>query len=149
VDADGNATSIAKQVSLDSRLVSPEHDPNLTGVSDPNFYKLAAFVSKVDGELGELGLMTRATPTTLRALSSQVRVGNFEFFQNMAAIGYLDQFNEDTKTGRLVVNQTTLDAQSIVSKNVVEFTELIWPWEGVLYTVKEGDAYSLWAARAK
>jgi hypothetical protein len=149
VGADGKATIIAEKVPLNSKIVSPERDPYLDGVKNEDYYELAAVVSNVEGDVGELGMMTRAKPKTLATLAEQVHVGDFRFFQNMAALGYLDEFDEKTGTGRLVVHETTLGAPSIVSKNVLEFSELLWPWEGVIYTVKDGEDYSLWAARAK
>jgi hypothetical protein len=149
IDAEGKTTVIAEGVPRESKIVSPVPDPYLDGVEDESYYGLGAFVSNVKGKLGDLGVMTRSKPKTLHKLASDVRVGNFSFFQNMTALGYLDSFNEEDRTGRLVVHEVSLDAPSIVSKNVLEFSELLWPWEGVIYTVKDGEDYSLWAARAK
>lgn len=146
---EGKLTVIAKDVPLRSKRVSPERDPELEGVDDADYYNLGALVTDVGEQTGTLGLMQRDKPKSLEPLAMGVRVGNFEFFRNMAAIGYLDEFDAEARTGRLVVHQTTLDVGSVVSENVQEFTELLWPWEGVLYTVQKGDDYSLWAARAK
>ena len=149
VDSQGTSTTIAEGVTLNSKIVAPMVDPYLDGVSDKDYYGLGAFVSNYNTGYGDLGIMTRAKPTTLAQVGHKVRVANFEFFRNMAALAFLDEFDDKAGTGRLVVHQTTLNADSVVSSNVVDFTELLWPYEGVIYTAKKDGKYSLWAARAK
>jgi hypothetical protein len=64
-------------------------------------------------------------------------------------MGYIDEFDVDQGTGTLKVFQTRVGATSTVAKSVNEFAELLWPYEGVIYSVKKDDKYSIWAARAK
>jgi hypothetical protein len=149
VDTTGKTTVVASRVPLGSKLVSPQRDPYLDGVEDQDYYGLAALVTDVDDGLGSLSLMTRTKPRTIETIADDVPVGDFTFFKNMAAVGYLDRFDVESGSGRLVVHQTTLEAKSVVAEDVVDFSELLWPHEGVIYTARKGDKYSLWSARAK
>ncbi|MGC4067865.1 MAG: hypothetical protein QM784_25075 [Polyangiaceae bacterium] len=149
VDSSGKTTVIGSRVPVGSKLVSPERDPYLDGVEDQDYYGLAALVTDVEEGRGSLNLMTRNKPKTIESIADDVPVGDFTFFKNMAAVGYLDRYDEKTFAGRLVVHQTTLSAKSVVADDVGDFSELLWPYEGVIYTARKGDKYSLWAARAK
>lgn len=145
----GTTTTVAEKVSLKTTMVSPSVDPEIEGVTDPEYFKLASLLYEFDDGLGTLGLLTKSDPTSLRKLASDVPSSRYEFFQDIPAIGYITAWDRDAGTGEFRVYNTKLETTSAISRNVAEFTELLWPYDGVLYTVREGDEESIWIARAK
>jgi hypothetical protein len=140
---------VAERVWLHGALKTPEKSPEYTGVTDDNYYNLRAFITGAETGKGTITVLDRTDLFSPVTLGTRVPEGRFEFFRNMTAVGYLDDFDDENGTGTLNVYQTRIGANSAVSKNVNEYSELLWPYEGVIYSVKKGDQYSLWAARAK
>jgi hypothetical protein len=145
----GNTTTVAEKVSLETTMVSPAVDPEIEGVTDPEYFKLASLLYEFNDGLGKLGLLTRSDPNSLFELASDVPASRYEFFQDIPAIGYIKAWDRKAETGDLMIYNTKYETTSAISQNVVEFTELLWPYDGVLYTVRQGDDESIWIARAK
>jgi hypothetical protein len=158
VDGYGNLTQVSesgeKRVILEHvregySPATPARDPLLTGITDERYFSLAAY-SVLDGEAKPtIALLDPANLEAPLKFGKSVPEGKFEFFKNMTAVGYYDNFDPETETGTLTVYQTRIGATSVVAKNVNEFAELLWPYQGVIYSVKKGDSYSIWAARSK
>lgn len=144
----GEKALIAERVSTRAPG-KPRRDPQLTAITDERYFDLRAYSLRSDVGNSVVGLLDGRRLDSLYKLGTNVPPAQFKFFSNMTAIGYLDRFDDDRGTGSLSVYQTRIGATSIVSKDVNEFTELLWPYEGVIYSVKQDDKYSLWAARAK
>lgn len=117
-------------------------------ITDPEYLKLTATVYDVEGRIGTLGLAP-GPGLPFEPLATGVPQGRFGFFRRMSAIGYLSDWDLEFGGGTLALYQTHLQATSVVAKGVAEFTELLWPYEGVLYTVPSGDNEGIWVARAK
>jgi hypothetical protein len=149
----GERQTVAEGVAVSGAVKTPEKNPELTGVTDDRYYDLRAFLTNVevvDGTpAGTIALLNRNNLDSLQPLGTRVPADKFDFFRNMTAVGYLDKYDTATGTGALTVYQTRIGATSVVAKNVNEYSELLWPWEGVIYSVKVGESYSIWAARAK
>jgi hypothetical protein len=145
----GDRQTVAEHIGASSSVKTPIVDPTYDGVKYPGYFNLQAFLTNsVDG-VGTLTLLDHGNLGALLPLEGKVSDGKFDFFRNMAAISYFDQYDPVEGTGTLNVYQTHVGARSVVSKNVNEYAELVWPYEGVIYSVKEGSSYSLWSARAK
>lgn len=149
VTENGEQLRVAEHVSARNAPRAPFRDPQLTDISDGRYFDLRAYSLRNDTGAPVVGLVDNGRIDALTTLGTNVPDGKFDFFRNMTAIGYLDKYDSETDTGTLSVYQTRIGAKSSVASNVNEFTELLWPYEGVLYSVKQGDQYSLWAARAK
>jgi len=149
VAKDGEVTEVASGVPFDSTLLAPVVDPDIDGVTDPGYFEKSALLYDVTEGLGTLGLLTRADPGSLIELGRGVQPSRFEFFQRTPALGYISGFDRETRIGTLHVYNTELGIRSDITERAVEFTELMWPFDGVLYTVRDGEDESIWAARAK
>jgi len=147
IDGPDDTTVLASNVPLASEVVSPATDYLEGAIDSPQYLSERALVYNVDSWVGTLGIAPEGEPFV--DLAEGVPLRYFRFFRRMAAIGYLDQWDAETGTGRLSVHQTDLGATSHVSDHVLEFAELLWPYEGVLYTVRDGDRTGVWVARAK
>jgi hypothetical protein len=149
VSGDGQKQIILEHIQAGSSAKAPFRDPELTGITDQHYFSLSAYSVADDQGKPTIALLD---PTHLESpikFGKSVPQNKFEFFKNMTAVGYLDSFDPETDTGTLNVYQTRIGATSVVSNNVNEFAELLWPYEGVIYSVKKGDSYSTWAARSK
>ncbi|HMA97744.1 MAG TPA: hypothetical protein VKP30_33895, partial [Polyangiaceae bacterium] len=149
VSSTGEKTTIIERFPLTTKIKTPERDPSFTGVTDARYYDLRAFLSDRNGNVGTITVLDRADFRRPLTLGNRVPLDRFGFFRNMTAIGYIDNYNPQTDTGALTVYQTRHGASSVVAKDVYEFSELLWPYEGVIYSVKKDGKDSIWAARAK
>lgn len=150
VSAEGQKTTVVQRYPVDAKVKAPRADPSFDGITDTRYFDLRAFIGeRSENGLGTITLLNRNDITQPLSLGSKVPAEMFEFFRNMPALGYIDEFNVDLGTGTLNVFQTRVGAASTVARNVNEFAELLWPYEGVIYSVKKDDKYSIWAARAK
>lgn len=145
----GESREVATRVWLRGAVKTPEKVPELTGVTDDRYYNLRAFLTGAETGKGPITILDRTKLFESYTVGTGVPEGRFDFFRNMTALGYLDDFDDENGTGTLHVFQTRIGADSKVSDFVNEYTELLWPYQGVIYSIKRGEEYSLWAARAK
>ncbi|HEY5959280.1 MAG TPA: hypothetical protein VIV60_22135, partial [Polyangiaceae bacterium] len=149
VSTTGEKKVILAHVRAGSSPKAPVRDPDLTGITDQSYFNLSAYSIPDDQDQPTIALLDPARLDSPITLGKSVPESKFGFFKNMTAVGYLDSFDPEADTGTLTVYQTRIGATSVVSKNVNDFAELLWPYEGVIYSVKQGDNYSTWAARSK
>lgn len=149
VNSEGQKTTVFQRYPVDAKVKSPEADPAFDGITDARYFDLRAFIGERNDSMGKVTVLDRNDITKPLTLGTKVPTDMFEFFRNMPALGYIDEFDLEKGTGTLNVFQTRVGANSTVSKDVNEFAELLWPYEGVIYSVKKDDKYSIWAARAK
>lgn len=118
----------------------------------PDFGK--ATITGSDGTLGDLTLLryppsSSAGPESPRVISENVPIGRYRFFTYMSALAYTDSWDLEHEVGRLGLYQLDLEAKTFISDGVREFTEIFWPWEGVMYVIPDGDRAGIWVTRAK
>jgi len=145
----GETKVVAERVWLNEHVQIPTKEKELTGVTDDRYYNLRAFRTQAESGTGPITLLDRTNLFAPHSIGKVVADERYAFFRNMTALAYLEAIDNATGTGTLNVYQTRIGANSVVSKSVNEFAELLWPYQGVIYSVKQGDQYSLWAARAK
>lgn len=113
----------------------------------------AAIVTHSNAQVGDLELMRlphpdSPGPETPVTLASGITPGKVEFFQEMAAIGYIGNWNGTLQEGHLAVHEMALDAFTDISDGVREFQEVTWPSEGIMYVIPNGDRAGIWFAKA-
>ncbi|HEV8548306.1 MAG TPA: hypothetical protein VGQ57_04740 [Polyangiaceae bacterium] len=64
----------------------------------------------------------------------------------LPGIGFLDQFDDELRTGRFQYSNLELGFTSVVSEGVSDFT---YAGNGILYAVPYGEGAGIWLARAK
>jgi hypothetical protein len=153
LNAAGERKTVVDRLAIGGVVKVPEKGgPNGTdysGITDDSYYNLRAFLTDIVDGAGSITLFDPTKLDSLVKFGTRVPDGRFDFFKNMTAVAYLDDIDSKTGTGTLSLFQTRIGALTTVSKNALEYSELLWPYEGIIYTVLEGDKYSLWAARAK
>jgi hypothetical protein len=96
----------------------------------------------------DAGVFVSSNPTrTISWLANDVALGNYAFYEQMNALGYLDQWDVDRGAGRFVVHDFGLEADYILADSVREQFGVSWPWVGVIYAVADGDRQGIWAQK--
>ena len=157
MDYDGTAGTLAQ-------LVNGELVPVLERVPTQRFaYKdvngRQALFSDFDGKNGTLSIGELAcTPGTdcarqyyvPHAVARGVHQYSHAFLDETEAflpgIGFLDQYDDELRTGRFQYSNLELEFTSIVSEGVSDFT---YAGNGILYAVPYGEGAGIWLARAK
>ena len=138
-------------------------DPNAYITSNDTYMALLADYQSGTGRLGvmpanptsltgltlDAGVFVSSNATrTISWLASDVALGSFEYYDQMNAIGYIDQWDGDRGAGRFVVHDFGLDADYNLADSVREQFAVSWPWVGVVYAVADGDQQGIWAQKA-
>jgi hypothetical protein len=114
----------------------------------------SAVITNATSGVGELQLMRMPNPTSPGpaqpvTLATGVPVGRVALFEEMTAIGYLENWDKTLGQGRLAVQELSLGALTNISDEVSDFQELKWPSPGVIYVIDRGDRAGIWVAKAK
>jgi hypothetical protein len=118
---------------------------------DQEFFEVATDVTKfttmydrvtvLTGSNGITGTLSVLDPDDftedLRVEGAAVNGWRFSYYA--PALGYLDQYDEESQTGTLNVWVAPTGDHDEVDIDVAEFLELYWPDWGVLYTIHGGD----------
>ena len=157
IDYDGQAGTLAQ-------VVHGEIVPVLERVPRRRFAytdvdKRQALFSDFDGEDGTLSIgELSCTPgtdcarqyyaprTVARGVHHPAHAFLDETERFLPGIGFLDQYDDETGTGRFQYTNLELEFTSIVSEGVSDFT---YAGNGILYSVPYGDKAGIWLARAK
>jgi hypothetical protein len=112
--------------------------------------RLFARVDQFDGAAGRLLLGAEANaPASWAAIGSDVPPQHLRFPWFMPALVFLEGWEEDSGTGRLVAYNYELDARTTISEGVSSFDLTSYPWDGVIYAVPAGKQRGLWFSKAK
>ncbi|RYZ03404.1 MAG: hypothetical protein EOO73_27790 [Myxococcales bacterium] len=112
--------------------------------------KLYARVDQFDGTSGRLLMGPEPRqPASWATLGSQVPPEQARFAWFMPALLFLEDWDSERGTGRLVAYNYELDARSTISEGVSSFDLTSYPWDGVVYAVPAGKQRGLWFSKAK
>jgi hypothetical protein len=109
-----------------------------------------AAVSDSDGTVGTL-IVAPSDGASFEQIAARVAVGptHLQFIQNLHGIGYLQDFDVASGTGRLGVRVIATGDTFDVGVYASEWSEVGWPEPGLLYVVPSGQSRGIWFARLK
>lgn len=97
--------------------------------------------------LGAGGVPAAAGPRSIQWLAENVAARSFQFYSELPAIGYLDEWDPTRGAGRFVVHDIDTNIRYTVDEAVREQHSVSWPWVGVIYAIAAGDRQGIWSAR--
>lgn len=111
-----------------------------------HYARVAAF----DGTSGQVLFGTDSQdPTAWESIASGVTPESPRFAWFMPALLFIENWDADKRTGALTAYNYELDARTTIAQGVSSFDLTSYPWEGVVYTVPEGEPRGIWFSRAK
>lgn len=154
IDPFPSGPAIAHGVPLDFSAYSTWNDTYLALLADCQLGKgrlgiMPASPSAIGPLTVDAGAFVNSNATrTIRWLASDVALGSFSFYEQMNAIGYIDEWDVNRGAGRFVVHDIGLDADYALADSVREQFGVNWPWVGVVYAVAEGERQGIWSQKA-
>jgi hypothetical protein len=112
--------------------------------------KFYARVAEFDGSSGQLRMGAEPNvPSSWSTVGNGVPPEHVRFAWFMPALLFLEDWDSERKSGRLVAYNYELDARTTLSEGVSSFDLTSYPWDGVVYAVPAGKQSGLWFSRAK
>lgn len=108
-----------------------------------------ARVDDFDGDSGRLLLGTSGNPAEWSALGSAVQPEQVRFSWFMPALVFLEDWDAENRSGKLVAYNYELDARATIAEGVSNFDLTSYPWDGVVYSVPRGKQRGIWFSKAK
>jgi hypothetical protein len=109
-----------------------------------------ARVDQFDGSAGRLLLGTESNnPASWAAVGNGVPPELARFAWFMPALVFVEDWDSESHTGRLVAYNYELDARAVISERVSSFDLTSYPWDGVVYSVPSGKQRGIWFSKAK
>lgn len=124
--------------------------PTFTGeatsyVGDRHYARVDGF----DGDSGRLLLGATGNPAEWSALGSAVPPEQVRFSWFMPAVVFLEDWDAESRSGKLVAYNYELDARATIAEGVSNFDLTSYPWDGVVYSVPRGKQRGIWFSKAK
>jgi hypothetical protein len=150
VNFDGVAADLPQFTEDGYRILATGVAPYAGTVTSFTGERHYARVAAFDGTSGQVLFGTDAEdPTAWESLASGVTPASPRFAWFMPALLFIEDWDADKRTGALTAYNYELDARTTIAEGVSSFDLTSYPWEGVVYTVPEGEPRGIWFSRAK
>jgi hypothetical protein len=126
--------------------------PPFNTTARSNNYTWALRLEHFDGVTGDLALAQSQGPgASFETVARGVPVNQYQFMTVVPLPGfaYIGDYDEQSLTGTLFVQNLTLGSTLTVAEHVSDFIATNYPLPGILYAVPVGQNAGLWFARAK